>query len=59
MCPNWWLLGIHQLILAVGFCIAGIIVRRVKKSVVRRFMNQWKYNTILPDHKAIIWQLFG
>ena len=41
-CPNWRLLSIDTCILTVGFCIAGIVVGRVKKRVVMRFMNKWK-----------------
>jgi len=58
-CPNWRLLWIDTLILAVGFCIAGIIVGRVEKWVVMRFMNEWRENTIVLDRKTIIWPLFG
>jgi hypothetical protein len=36
------LLWIDTHILAVSFGIAAIIVRRVKKSVVMQFMNEWK-----------------
>jgi len=58
-CPDWSLLWIDTRILAVGFWIAGIIVGRLKKRVVMRFMNEWKYNTMLLERKFIIWQLFG
>jgi len=59
MCSNWRLLWIDTHILAVGFCIAGLIVRRVKKRVVMLFLDEWKYNAIVLDRKTIILQLFG
>jgi len=58
-CLNWRLLWIDTRILAIGFCIAGIIVRRVKKWVAMRFMQEWKWNTIVLNRKTITWQLFG
>ena len=58
-CLNWRLISINICIVAVGFCIAGIIVGRVKKRVVMWFMNEWKQNTHVLDRKTIIWQMFG
>jgi hypothetical protein len=58
-CLNWRLLWMDTRILAVGFCIAGIMVRRFKTRFTMQFTNKWKYNTIMLDRKSIIWQLFG
>jgi hypothetical protein len=58
MYPNRRLLWIDTRILAVGICIAGIMVGMVKERVVMRFRNEWKSNTTLLDHKAVIWHLF-
>ena len=55
MCSNRRLLWIDTRILAVGFCIAGLIVRRVKKRVVMLFLDEWKYNAIVLDRKTTIW----
>jgi len=43
MCPNWRLLWINAHIVAIGYCIAGIIVGRVKKRVAMQFISKWKY----------------
>jgi len=56
---NWRLRCIDTSILAVGFCTAGIIVRRVEKRVTMWFLNRWMWNSIVLDRKIIIWQLFG
>jgi len=41
-CPDWRLLRVDTHILGVGFCIAGIIIGRVKETLAIPFMNEWK-----------------
>jgi hypothetical protein len=40
--PNWGLLCINTLIPNISFCITRIITGMVTKSIMMRFMNEWK-----------------
>jgi len=59
MFPNWTLRWIDTLNFAVGSCIAGTMVGRVKIMVVMCVVNHLNSNIDVLDHKTIIWQLFG
>jgi hypothetical protein len=58
-CPKKTLLLIDTLIFADGICLAGSIIKGVKKWVAMPYMNEWNKNIVILNRKTITSLLFG